>query len=217
MSKISYVSGNLHRISDHLSEATVKKTPLPGEETAESVSGHPNVTHPSPPAEEIKRDYAELHKHLKPRFDELLRLKRDVNARVAEHKALYSAEAETLQNRKAELDTAVASLDALQRSLETHEIPDFADPDFKSKLADALRFFENARLEAIKAAAKMEGSRMSVRTTGQPAAPGTPFAALTSGELFKKGCLLLLPLILALLFSAILLAAAFFAAWKIAF
>ena len=219
MSKISYVSGNLHRISDQLSEATVKKTPFPGEENAEtSGSDRPAETaSPSPAKEESKRDYAELHKPLKPRFDELLRLKRDINARIAEHRALYAAEAGALQNRKQELDSAVAALDALQKPLEMYEIPDFADPEFKSKLADALRFFENARLEEIKTAAKMEGSRPSARNRDPSAPAGPSFAALTGGELFKKGFAFFLPLILTLLLSALLLAAAFFAAWKIAF
>lgn len=218
MSKISYVSGTLHRISDQLSEATAKKNPSPGEEAPETPSDHSGKTLQPPHREEVRKDYAELHKHLKPRFEELLRLKRDVNARIEEHKALYSAQSETLRHRKEELDAAVAVLDALRNSLNACDVPNFADPDFKPRLADALRLVENARLEDIKTAARMEGSLTDRRKQGTPTTSATSsFAMMSGGELFKKGFAFFLPLILTLLFSTLLLAAAFFAAWKIAF
>ena len=109
MSKISYVSGNLHRISGQLSEATAKKIPPQEEETAEAGAARSDKMVPASPREEVKPDYAELHKHLKHRFDELLRLKRDVNARIEEHHAFYSAEAEALHHRVMELEETVDS------------------------------------------------------------------------------------------------------------
>ena len=219
MSKISYVSGNLHRISDQLSEASAKKTSLPGEEAEVPLPESAEKVPPAPPQEEVRPDYAKLHQHLKPRHEELIRLKRDIHARITRNRALYLAESETLHLRKTQLDGAVAGLDAIREKLDAREIPDFADPEFKTKLADALRAFENARLEEIRIGAKMEGSRSAAREDGgnRGNAPGLPLASLTGGELFKKGFAFFLPLILALLFSALLLAAAFFAAWKIAF
>ena len=219
MSKISYVSGNLHRISGQLSEATAKKIPPQEEETAEAGAPRSDKMVPASPREEVKPDYAELHKHLKHRFDELLRLKRDVNARIEEHHAFYSAEAEALHHRVMELEETVATLNSLRNALETSEIPDFADPDFKSKLTNALRIFENARLEDIKTVAKAEGAQPSARNANRSAAGSGDgsFTRLTAGDLFRKGFLFFLPLILTLLLSTLLLAAAFFAAWKIAF
>ena len=219
MSKISYVSGNLHRISDHLSEATTRKALSPEEEASENFPAQTVPAAPAaPPEEEPRKDYAELHKHLKPRFEELLRLKRDVIARITEHISFYTAESDALGNRKAELDATAGKLNALLKSLEECEIPDFADQEFKPKLTNALRAFENARLEDIRTGAKMEGSAGTAGRNASPPSSAEPsFLMLTGGELFKKGFAFFLPLILALLFSAILLSAAFFAAWKIAF
>jgi len=208
MSKISYVSGQLHRISDHLSAAEKKEASLSGT-VAETSDSKP--TEPAAPLRPV-----EPEPHIKARFEEMLRLKRDMTSRLTEHVCRFSSESHLLDLRRKELDDASGKLEELLKQIESAPIPEFSDPQFKSKLTDAIRMLENVRLEDIRVSAKITVSAASAESVTKEE-NGLSFASLTGGELFRKGFYFFLPLILIVLFSAILLSAAFFAAWKLAF
>lgn len=217
MSKVSFVSGSLHRISGQISEAA-NRMHNPQQEPEESHASVPEevartgadsaVRH-NPPAP----DYAAMHAVLKPRYEELLRMKRDLTGQLREAEARFSAEAARLDRKIAEQNATLEELRSILARLENCRIPEFADADFKTALREALRTFENGRIELIRATM---GVSKAEENTSQAAPAGTALGAMSAGELIRKGFAFFLPLIVTILLAALFLAAAFFLAWKVA-
>ena len=92
MSKISFVSGSLHSISGQISEAASRMhNPQDAAENdpEETVRTEPeSVSAPPAPV----ADSAVRNAYLKPRYEELLRMKRDLSAQLHEAEARFSAE-----------------------------------------------------------------------------------------------------------------------------
>ena len=100
-----------------------------------------------------------------------------------------------------------------QNSSESGRIPELSDSDFHPALNEALRTFENGRIELIRATALPP--EHAAGTAVQTAAK-TDLADIPAGTLFRKGAAFFLPLILTILFSAFFLALSFIIAWKVA-
>ena len=107
----------------------------------------------------------------------------------------------------------LAELRAILARLESCRIPELSDSDFHPALNEALRTFENGRIELIRATALP--SEHAAGTAVQTAAK-TDLADIPAGTLFRKGAAFFLPLILTILFSAFFLALSFIIAWKVA-
>ena len=212
MSKISFVSGSLHSISGQISEAASRMhNPQDAAENGpeETVRTEPeSVSVPPAPV----ADSAARNAYLKPRYEELLRMKRDLSAQLHEAEARFSAEQARFEAVAEERGKTAAELRAILSRLENCRIPDFPDPDFKPALNEALRTFENGRIELIRATALRPGTE-----TVPAASPAkTDLSALTAGELMKKGFAFFLPLIVTILLASLLLSLAFIIAWKVA-
>ena len=127
MSKVSFVSGSLHRISGQISEAA-NRMHNPQQEPEESHASVPEevsrtgadsaVRH-NPPAP----DYAAMHAVLKPRYEELLRMKRALTGQLREAEARFSAEAARLDRKIAEQNATLEELRSILARLENCRIP----------------------------------------------------------------------------------------------
>ncbi len=214
MSKISFVSGSLHSISGQISEAASRMhnpsdaAEAGSEETARTEAGSVPVP-PAPVADSARNAY------LKPRYEELLRMKRDLSAQLHEAEARFSAEQSRFEAAAAERSGTAAELRAILSRLEKCRIPDFPDPDFKTALNEALRTFENGRIELIRATVLHSGTETVTASAASPAK--MDLSALTAGELMKKGFAFFFPLIVTVLLASLLLSLAFIIAWKVAF
>ena len=198
MSKMSYVSGQLHRISDQL--AAVEKKEF--QETPDPNGSERIIPEPEP--------------HIRARYDEMMRLRRDMTARLTEHICRFSSEKEMLDQRGEIIGKASEELGAMLKRIEDEPVPAFDDPKFKSKLTNLNLMLENIRLDDIRITARNSVSSFS------PAArenrdPKPSFADLSGGDLFKKGFFFFLPLIIFLLIAVLILSAAFVTAWLLAF
>lgn len=222
MSKVSFVSGSLHRISGQISEAASRMHNPPQE--METASNPDPEAQPAPKAEmesstaaPVRRDpprnSAAPHAAFKPRYEELLRMRRDLTGQLQEAEARLSAEYAALESRISEKNRKLAEIRSLLSRLESCRIPEWTDPDFQPAFHEALRTFENGRIELIRATVSVEQPSAD---SGRNPAPELNLSSLTAGFLFRKGCAFFLPLILALLGGALFLAAAFVLAWKVA-
>ena len=174
---------------------------VPGEEQAQPKPRTPDV------------DDAARNALLKPRYEELLRTKRDLIGQLNEAEAKSSAEQARLERSAADCAQTLAELRAILDRLESCRIPELSDSDFHPALNEALRTFENGRIELIRATALPP--EHAAGTAVQTAAK-TDLADIPAGTLFRKGAAFFLPLILTILFSAFFLALSFIIAWKVA-
>ena len=147
------------------------------------------------------------------RYEELLRTKRDLIGQLNEAEAKSSAEQARLERSAADCAQTLAELRAILDRLESCRIPELSDSDFHPALNEALRTFENGRIELIRATALPP--EHAAGTAVQTAAK-TDLADIPAGTLFRKGAAFFLPLILTILFSAFFLALSFIIAWKVA-
>ena len=209
MPKSMFVSGSLHSISGQISEASAR------------MHQH-NQTQSSPEAKNAAQEQrsqatevenAARNALLKPRYEELLRTKRDLIGQLNEAEAKSSAEQTRLERSAADCAQTLAELRAILARLESCRIPELSDSDFHPALNEALRTFENGRIELIRATALP--SEHTAGTAVQTAAK-MDLADIPAGTLFKKGFAFFLPLILTILFSAFFLALSFIIAWKVA-
>ena len=198
MSKMSYVSGQLHRISDQLAAAEKKEF----QETPDNSGAERIIPEPEP--------------HIRARFDEMMRLRRDMIARLTDHICRFTSEKQMLDQRGEIIGKASEELEAMMKRIENTPIPAFDDPKFKSKLTDMNLMLENIRLDDIRITARNASSALpsSARESRES---GPSFAELSGGELFKKGFFFFLPLMLLVLLSVLILSAAFVTAWLVAF
>ena len=198
MSKISYVSGHLHRISDQLAAAEKKEyqnAPVPETET--------------------ERIIPEPEPHIRARYDEMMRLRRDMIARLTEHTCRFSSEMEMLDQRREVLGKASGELEAMLAKIEKEPVPAFDDPKFKSKLTDMILMLEHIRLDDIRIAARNTASPSAV--PHESGSSTNSFSNLSSGELFRKGFFFFLPMMILALIAVLILSAAFVTAWLLAF
>ena len=198
MSKMSYVSGQLHRISDQLAAAEKKEF----QETPDNSGAERIIPEPEP--------------HIRARFDEMMRLRRDMIARLTDHICRFTSEKQMLDQRGEIIGKASEELEAMMKRIENTPIPAFDDPKFKSKLTDMNLMLENIRLDDIRITARNASSALpsSARESRES---GPSFVELSGGELFKKGFFFFLPLMLLVLLSVLILSAAFVTAWLVAF
>ena len=198
MSKMSYVSGQLHRISDQLAAAEKKEF----QETPDNSGAERIIPEPEP--------------HIRARFDEMMRLRRDMTARLTDHICRFTSEKQKLEQRGEIIGKAAEELEAMMKRIENTPVPAFDDPKFKSKLTDMNLMLENIRLDDIRITARNTASALpsSARESRES---GSSFSELGGGELFKKGFFFFLPLMLLVLLSVLILSAAFVTAWLVAF
>ena len=198
MSKMSYVSGQLHRISDQLAAAEKKEF----QETPDNSGSERFIPEPEP--------------HIRARFDEMMRLRRDMIARLTDHICRFTSEKQMLDQRGEIIGKASEELEAMMKRIESTPTPAFDDPKFKSKLTDMNLMLENIRLDDIRITARNASSALpsSARESRES---GPSFSELSGGELFKKGFFFFLPLMLLGLLSVLILSAAFVTAWLVAF
>lgn len=199
MPKISYVSGQLHRISDQLAAAEKKQFQVKQETE-----------------DEPEQIVPELEPYIRARFDEMMRLRRDMISRLTEHICRFSSEKEMLDQRLEKIGKASGELESMLSRIEGEAVPKFNDSKFKSKLTDQILMLENIRLDTIRITAKNAASPVqSVRENKDPAQ--SSFSVLSGGELFRKGFFLFLPLMIVSLIAVLLISAAFVTAWLLAF
>lgn len=222
MSKVSFVSGSLHRISGQISEAAGRiRNPQQPDAPEESFSENfPQNTAPAPrPAPNVSApavppsDSAERNIYLKPRYEELLRMKRDLVGQLYEAEARFSAEHSRFETLAAERNGTLVELRAILSRLESCRIPELADADFKTALNEALRTFENGRIELIRATVAEAGANTAPSLASSAK---MDLSSLTAGELMKKGFAFFFPLILTILLASLFLGVAFVVAWKVA-
>lgn len=213
MAKSMFVSGSLHRISGQISEASARMHQHNQEQDSPESGNDPQEQQPQPKLRAPEVDNAARNALLKPRYEELLRTKRDLIGQLNEAEAKSSAEQMRLERSAADCAQTLAELRAILARLESCRIPELSDSDFHPALNEALRTFENGRIELIRATALP--SEHAAGTAVQTAAK-MDLADIPAGTLFKKGFAFFLPLILTILFSAFVLALSFIIAWKVA-
>lgn len=204
MSKISYVTGNLHRISDQIAEASGRKS-----ETSPSDAEESPVAGDSAPASSKNSDIL-----AKSRYFEAVNLRRDLECRLEEQLSRFQAEAESMARAAEPVHDALSRLSDLSTRFReiSFEEPDL--PESARSLADAVRKYEKIRLEILRVCARAEGVRGSARSV--QSASGSNSVSLPELT-FRRGFLFFLPLGIVLIFCTLILSIAFVAAWKMAF
>lgn len=148
------------------------------------------------------------------RFDDYLRSRKDLVARLTEHSAAFSAELDALRDRSARLDAALTHMNKRLQTLSSQEVR--TPPASQSELAAICSELEVMRLETIRLVTTMEQHAVSGRAT--PSSKHSPDhfdpASLSFGQWCRAGFAFALPLLIAILLSAFFLSFAILAAFN---
>ncbi|MBQ9336453.1 MAG: hypothetical protein IJS14_04040 [Lentisphaeria bacterium] len=190
MSKGGYITGGLYKIKDQLADPVAEPAGGTPEKPTERVSVLDKLSEASRQAWlERRQEYERVRQDLRFRL-------REFSARIDREEA---------ENRKAgeDLQSVCGQLTPLTERVENQAEPDEFSEDFQMVLAKNIRELDQIRLELIDLQARIPAPAAQTETKS-----GNLFSDLDSvsfGQLFRIGAGLFLPLILTILFGAVLI------------
>lgn len=201
MEKNSFVSDGLHKIKDRIA------TTAPNEDGEKASAPSPSPQSAS--RSEAKYSSQQLTKALKDRRDEFRKSQRDVITRLTGFLARVPEDERQCEEQLRKLRDSKASLEKLLEEVNQLDDANWSDDDVSSELGKAMRVVENARLECIRSAAKLEPTKSSEirETTGTLTATRPPdWTTLGFGEWLKIGFAVSFPLIITIAAAAAVIA-----------
>lgn len=208
MKKDIFITPGLCRIREQIADAARKANEKNSGQNSETAVS--NDSAPQQPVSSLANLPQETRQAWLARRDEFLRFRKEMRIRLHELAAECSRRNEAAEKNETEIKDAGQQLAALLERLEQQTEPDEFSPDFQVRLSDVCRELDHMRLELIPLQNLLSADSRSAGSPGN-ASPASLFAELDSvsfGQLFRIGAALALPLILTLLFCALLLCAA---------
>ena len=205
MKKEMFVTAGLCLIKDQIA----KSAEDPAGQSAKTGEDLPDPAHPVSVFESLP---AETSKALRSRWQEYEHFRQDLNFRLHELAARIANQcAETEKNSSAQQKMKAETARLLERLEQQPELDEYAS-DFQLRLSDNFRQLEHLRIE-------LAGIQVpAAEKTAVNQSAGSVFAELDSvtfSQLFRIGAALMLPLILAILFSGLLLILTIFLTFRV--
>ena len=203
MKKDMFVTAGLCLIKDKIAQSAED----PAEKSAktdENLPGHPVSVFEGLPAETAKA--------LRSRWQEYEHFRQDLNIRLHELAVRIANRCAETEKNSADLQKMKEETARLLERLEKQPELDEYDPDFQSRLSDHYRQLEHLRIDLT------EIQLPTAEKTVADQSAKNFFAELDSvtfGQMFRLGAAFMLPLILAVLFSGLLLIVTIFLTFRV--
>lgn len=232
MAKDDFVSNDLHKIRDKIADSSKKSDNSPSENSnsaagksdgpgsvSESVDKNENgnVNNIGSESKILRFTEEERKNALQARRMEFQKVKRDVAGRLTEKLAVLPKTIEDYRGRADNLEKSVEVLEKLLNELNALDDSQWDEYDFSTQLANAMKKVENTRLEFFRLSAKFEensGEGASESLQGYHSIL-PEILSLSFKQLFRFGLCLCLPLIIALICTAFIVAIAILVSMRI--
>ena len=204
MKKEIFVTAGLCRIKEQIAQSA---------ETPAEQSAEPEAVLPDHPVSVFEGLPQETARALRSRWQEYEHFRQDLNFRLHELSSQLSCQCETMTADAEKLRKMKEETAQLLERLEKQPEPDEFSADFQLRLSDNFRQLERLRIELIEIRPPSSSDKPAENRSGN-----NLFAELDSvsfGQLFRIGAALMLPLILAILFSGLLLILTIFLTFRV--
>ena len=154
----------------------------------------------------------ERQKAIKRRANEFVNAKKDIMGRLSKSLATIPDDIDACEQKIKLLRQYKATYDELLVRIEPLDDSEWSEESYGYELGKAMKMIENARLEYLSSSARLDkilnGSNAKV---AQASSNSIDIASLTFKQLFRLGFILSLPMIIAVIFAAIIISISYFA------